>query len=265
MAVVGEIYVRCDPFANDFVIDKLEKRGIRAHLAPFNEWLEYADWCMHDCGRDGSLGSRLSRAVLHRTQQLTYNALARRLGWHSRTRVKQALEAADPYLRDTAPPSPGLPPSMSPLHEPTLITMPSPWPTSTKLSCTVEPLVAVAAAAAAGAFGAGLPLAAALAAGAGVADATAVAATPSAGVWPELDWAGPQPLADSTSTIATDTAARVSGRCRRRASGLRAGGAAETTIAASNDSLTTRPPVDARHLTGRLYTSTHATIDRARG
>ena len=99
VAVVGEIYVRCDPFANDFVVDKLEKRGIRAYLAPFNEWLEYADWCLHDCGRDGSLGSRLSRAVLHRTQQLTYNALARRLGWHSRTRVKQALEAADPYLR----------------------------------------------------------------------------------------------------------------------------------------------------------------------
>ena len=25
--VVGEIYVRCDPFANDFIIDKLERRG----------------------------------------------------------------------------------------------------------------------------------------------------------------------------------------------------------------------------------------------
>jgi predicted CoA-substrate-specific enzyme activase len=99
VAVVGEIYVRCDPFANDFLIDKLEKHGIRAVLAPFNEWLEYADWCKYDCGRDGSLGGRLSSAVLHRTQQLTYDALARRLGWHARTRVKQALEAANPYLR----------------------------------------------------------------------------------------------------------------------------------------------------------------------
>jgi len=99
VAVVGEIYVRLDPFANDFVIEKLEKRGIRAHLAPFNEWLEYVDWSRHDSGRDGSFGSRLSRAVLHRTQQVTYDALARPLGWRERTRVKQVVMAADGYLR----------------------------------------------------------------------------------------------------------------------------------------------------------------------
>jgi predicted nucleotide-binding protein (sugar kinase/HSP70/actin superfamily) len=39
VGVVGEIYVRLDPFANDFLIDKLEDRGLRVRFAPFIEWL----------------------------------------------------------------------------------------------------------------------------------------------------------------------------------------------------------------------------------
>lgn len=99
VAVVGEIYVRCDPFANDFIIDKLEQRGMRVHQAPFNEWLEYLHWCNRDAGRSGTLGSYLSTATLQRTQQLTYAALARHLGWHERGTVQQALAASAPYLR----------------------------------------------------------------------------------------------------------------------------------------------------------------------
>ncbi|MBI4514894.1 MAG: CoA activase [Deltaproteobacteria bacterium] len=99
VAVVGEIYVRCDPFANDFVIDKLERRGLRALLAPFNEWLEYADWCHTQEGRTGGVGARLSSALLLRTQQVLHATLARRLGWHARTSVRDSLSAAAPYLR----------------------------------------------------------------------------------------------------------------------------------------------------------------------
>lgn len=99
VAVVGEIYVRCDPFANDFVIDKLEARGIRARLAPFNEWLEYLDWCRRDSDRDRGIGSFLSQTVLRRSQQVAYDAFGRRLGWPPRTRVGESLAAAAPYLR----------------------------------------------------------------------------------------------------------------------------------------------------------------------
>ena len=42
--VTGEIYVRCDPFANDFVIDQLQSRGIRVKLTPFYEWLDYQEY-----------------------------------------------------------------------------------------------------------------------------------------------------------------------------------------------------------------------------
>lgn len=99
VAVVGEIYVRCDPFANDFIIDKLESRGIRARLAPFNEWLEYAEWCAGQEGRKASMGAYVTRMVLTRCQDLTHRTLARRLGWHRRMTVAQSLAASAPYLR----------------------------------------------------------------------------------------------------------------------------------------------------------------------
>ncbi len=99
VAVVGEIYVRCDPFANDFVIDKLERRGIRARLAPFNEWLEYAEWCHAQSGRKRGVGAWLSGAVLRRNQALLYRTFGRHLHWHGRTTVRATLAAADPYLR----------------------------------------------------------------------------------------------------------------------------------------------------------------------
>ena len=40
--VVGEIYLRLVPFANGFVVDELETRGLRVSLAPASEWFEYA-------------------------------------------------------------------------------------------------------------------------------------------------------------------------------------------------------------------------------
>jgi len=99
VGLVGEIYVRCDPFANDFVIEKLESRGIRVQLAPFSEWLEYAEWCGREEGRNRNIGALITRTVLYRCQEISHGVLARRLGWHRRTTVAQALAAAAPYLR----------------------------------------------------------------------------------------------------------------------------------------------------------------------
>ena len=99
VALVGEIYVRCDPFANDFIIEKLEKRGLRVVPAPFNEWLEYVDWCGWAEGSSKGFGDRISTAVLHRSQDVLYGAIARALRWRPRTTVKQTLEASAPYMR----------------------------------------------------------------------------------------------------------------------------------------------------------------------
>jgi predicted nucleotide-binding protein (sugar kinase/HSP70/actin superfamily) len=97
--VVGEIYVRCDPFANDFIIDKLERRGLRVRFAPFLEWLEYADFFNRTGNGARGLADRLSSWIQLRIQNHAYRVMARALGWPARTRVTDTVEAAAPYVR----------------------------------------------------------------------------------------------------------------------------------------------------------------------
>ncbi len=96
--MVGEIYVRCDPFANDFLIDKLEERGLRVRLVPMTEWLEYTSHL--NLNRNGrTLASQLSHRIQCRIQETCYEIMARALHWPRRTSVPQTLKAASPYIR----------------------------------------------------------------------------------------------------------------------------------------------------------------------
>jgi predicted CoA-substrate-specific enzyme activase len=104
--IVGEIYVRCDPFANGFVIDKLEERGVRARFAPFNEWLEYVDFITHKRTQSGVDAATKHPALAHATtfvqntiQSMTYDMMAGPLGWAKRTTVQDSIKAAEPYIR----------------------------------------------------------------------------------------------------------------------------------------------------------------------
>ncbi|MFQ5973252.1 MAG: acyl-CoA dehydratase activase-related protein [Alphaproteobacteria bacterium] len=98
--VVGEIYVRADPFANDFVIDKLERRGLRVRFAPLMEWFEYGNHFSRTVGLTNGIGGQLSRLIQLRIQNHAYQVAARELGWPARTRVPESLKAAAPYIRE---------------------------------------------------------------------------------------------------------------------------------------------------------------------
>ncbi|HSQ68183.1 MAG TPA: acyl-CoA dehydratase activase-related protein, partial [Polyangiaceae bacterium] len=101
VSMVGEIYVRLDPFANDFVIDKLERRGIRVRFAPFTEWLEYTDHMAAMRGEKKNwFGGKLETIVQQRILSRTYAIVAKELGWRPRTTVRDSLDAARPYVRD---------------------------------------------------------------------------------------------------------------------------------------------------------------------
>ncbi len=100
VSVVGEIYVRCDPFSNDFVNERLLQRGIRPRFAPFIEWLEYTDHINRENGSANGFGDQLSFAVQRRVQNYVYNIMARALKWPAPTTVKKSIKAAAPYLRD---------------------------------------------------------------------------------------------------------------------------------------------------------------------
>jgi predicted nucleotide-binding protein (sugar kinase/HSP70/actin superfamily) len=41
VGIVGEIYVRCNPFCNDYLTDTIERMGGEAWLAPLSEWMSY--------------------------------------------------------------------------------------------------------------------------------------------------------------------------------------------------------------------------------
>lgn len=99
--LVGEIYVRCDPFASDFIVDKLEARGLRVRFAPFNEWIEYTDFDNATNHGEGSPGKRIANAVRGRIQDRLYRTIAEPLGWPDRTTVRQSLAAAEGYLKST--------------------------------------------------------------------------------------------------------------------------------------------------------------------
>jgi len=94
--VVGEIYVRLNAFANDQIIGRLNERGIRARLAPMNEWLEYCTYYHRDSqGWENTINRYIQRSV----QAQLYRQVARPLGWPSRTTVHDSLAAAAPYIR----------------------------------------------------------------------------------------------------------------------------------------------------------------------
>jgi predicted nucleotide-binding protein (sugar kinase/HSP70/actin superfamily) len=96
--VVGEIYVRCEPFAHDFLIEKLQQRGLRIRLAPPSEWLEYvSDLAVREDGV--GIGGRLSNRLQHRILDVGYRIMAAALGWPERASARAALEAAAPYIR----------------------------------------------------------------------------------------------------------------------------------------------------------------------
>jgi predicted nucleotide-binding protein (sugar kinase/HSP70/actin superfamily) len=105
VAVVGEIYVRLDPFANDNLVEKLEKRGLACLLAPFNEWLLYTT--LNELQRfdedrtvpgDKKSGALMNRAVQNQIVRRLHNAMGKPLAWGARTRVEQIIHAAKPYL-----------------------------------------------------------------------------------------------------------------------------------------------------------------------
>jgi predicted nucleotide-binding protein (sugar kinase/HSP70/actin superfamily) len=96
--VAGEIYVRCEPFANDFLVRRLEEGGLRVRLAPPSEWLEYASElaaAAEGAGLGEGLWTRLHRRIL----DVSHGAVAAALGWPARVSARAALRAATPYIR----------------------------------------------------------------------------------------------------------------------------------------------------------------------
>jgi predicted nucleotide-binding protein (sugar kinase/HSP70/actin superfamily) len=95
--VAGEMYVRCDPFSNNFVIDELEKRKIRCKFAAFNEWLEYCDY---QDGIGTSFSDYLSSYIQASIQHQLYAVMADIFKWPRRTTIQDSIGVGKNYIRE---------------------------------------------------------------------------------------------------------------------------------------------------------------------
>jgi len=105
VALVGEIYVRLDPFANDNIVERLESKGIRVQFAPFVEWLEYSNMLSETRileGRPNSQDSVLTAGFTGLVQRVTtrvlYGICSRALGWPERTTVSEVVASGERFV-----------------------------------------------------------------------------------------------------------------------------------------------------------------------
>jgi predicted CoA-substrate-specific enzyme activase len=97
--LVGEIYLRSVGFSNDSLIEKLEARGLRVHLASKAEWMTYCGQVGRE-RRGNRLPDRFAAMVQHRIENLASAAMAQEMGWPAPPSVSDILDAARPYVNE---------------------------------------------------------------------------------------------------------------------------------------------------------------------
>jgi predicted CoA-substrate-specific enzyme activase len=98
--LAGEIYVRAVEFSNDFLIEKLEARGLRVHLAPKTEWINYCGYNQRREPDRNRFTDGFSARVQQRVENVVFAAIAPHLGWTSPPATAKTLAAASPYVSE---------------------------------------------------------------------------------------------------------------------------------------------------------------------
>ena len=89
VTVVGEIYVRHNPYSNRFIIDELEELGIKVELASMREWFMYTN----ETHRETSLRERsYGEFVKNRLKNLFQTLIEKRLESPFRSLVREFEE-----------------------------------------------------------------------------------------------------------------------------------------------------------------------------
>ncbi len=104
VGVVGEIYVRCNPFSNGRLVDIIEQNGGEAWLTPIHEWLVYVGYLqgMFEKGRSFNMLKRgetmLTNFYFQKTEQAFYQVADQVLFDRHEPSVKDVVEAGARYL-----------------------------------------------------------------------------------------------------------------------------------------------------------------------
>ncbi|KPK87613.1 MAG: hypothetical protein AMS27_02100 [Bacteroides sp. SM23_62_1] len=103
IAVVGEIFMRDNPFCSGFLVDRLEKFGAETWIAPFGEWLSYSTYRYT---RDSLWKNDYKGLMKSKIQDIAQKTAAKKLqqaihGWYDEEReieLHEMLESCDPYI-----------------------------------------------------------------------------------------------------------------------------------------------------------------------
>jgi predicted nucleotide-binding protein (sugar kinase/HSP70/actin superfamily) len=98
LEVAGEIYVRTVPFANDHLIDKLQRRGLGVYLAPSSEWINYCTDLQKSQPERNKFAFEFSSRIKHRIERVIFSTLGSSLQWSAPFSTRQFVTAATPYL-----------------------------------------------------------------------------------------------------------------------------------------------------------------------
>jgi predicted nucleotide-binding protein (sugar kinase/HSP70/actin superfamily) len=96
--LTGEIYVRGVEFSNDSIIEKLEARGLRVHLAPKTEWINYCGHMQRQIEGRNHFVDGFSQLLRQRIEKTAFSAMSSQLGWSLLPTTIEALDAAEPYV-----------------------------------------------------------------------------------------------------------------------------------------------------------------------
>ncbi|MEN6384460.1 MAG: acyl-CoA dehydratase activase-related protein, partial [Phycisphaerales bacterium] len=103
IGVVGEIYVRSHPFANNHIIERLEELGTACSLAPLAEWVYYTNYMrMLGAKRAGRYWYYLTNIfqdfVQHYIEKALAKPLEKKFGTLAEHDVKQVLALGQKYI-----------------------------------------------------------------------------------------------------------------------------------------------------------------------
>lgn len=103
IAVVGEIFMRDNPFCSGFLVDRLEKNGAETWIAPFGEWLSYTTYrYIRDSIWKGDFRGLMKAKIQDFAQKTVSHKLQKSLwGLYDSERdieLHEMLEACSPYI-----------------------------------------------------------------------------------------------------------------------------------------------------------------------
>ncbi|MFA5795090.1 MAG: acyl-CoA dehydratase activase [Candidatus Brocadiia bacterium] len=104
IGVIGEIYVRSNPFTNNYVIKQLESYGAEVTLPPFEEWLDYIDYLRHDdYKREGEFVNLIRQKLTQFFQERYANNIRKHFSgriknFYLESSTDEVIEYGRPYI-----------------------------------------------------------------------------------------------------------------------------------------------------------------------